>query len=118
MKKNVLIIGAGAQGNVISGVLSEAEDVGNIVLGDIDAARAREVAEFVNPDRIEGIRVDASNVEEMTSLITSGNHDLVVNATLTDFNRSILQAAVNARVHRSEERRVGKECRSRWSPYH
>ena len=23
-----------------------------------------------------------------------------------------------ARTHRSEERRVGKECRSRWSPYH
>ena len=22
------------------------------------------------------------------------------------------------RTHRSEERRVGKECRSRWSPYH
>ena len=22
------------------------------------------------------------------------------------------------RVRRSEERRVGKECRSRWSPYH
>ena len=21
-------------------------------------------------------------------------------------------------LHRSEERRVGKECRSRWSPYH
>src|SRR3712207_7605386 len=23
-----------------------------------------------------------------------------------------------ARIFRSEERRVGKECRSRWSPYH
>src|SRR2546426_10228059 len=23
-----------------------------------------------------------------------------------------------AHAHRSEERRVGKECRSRWSPYH
>ena len=23
-----------------------------------------------------------------------------------------------ARARRSEERRVGKECRSRWSPYH
>ena len=23
-----------------------------------------------------------------------------------------------ARAERSEERRVGKECRSRWSPYH
>ena len=22
------------------------------------------------------------------------------------------------RIFRSEERRVGKECRSRWSPYH
>src|ERR1041385_598692 len=26
--------------------------------------------------------------------------------------------ANNAVLHRSEERRVGKECRSRWSPYH
>ena len=25
---------------------------------------------------------------------------------------------LNRRVYRSEERRVGKECRSRWSPYH
>ena len=25
---------------------------------------------------------------------------------------------VEAEVCRSEERRVGKECRSRWSPYH
>ena len=26
--------------------------------------------------------------------------------------------ALNAQQVRSEERRVGKECRSRWSPYH
>src|SRR5256885_17103552 len=25
---------------------------------------------------------------------------------------------LSVRVQRSEERRVGKECRSRWSPYH
>ena len=24
----------------------------------------------------------------------------------------------DSRINRSEERRVGKECRSRWSPYH
>src|SRR2546430_5702285 len=29
-----------------------------------------------------------------------------------------LEAAVAVAVERSEERRVGKECRSRWSPYH
>ena len=29
-----------------------------------------------------------------------------------------LRDAVNRTITRSEERRVGKECRSRWSPYH
>ena len=29
----------------------------------------------------------------------------------TDFDKKLLE-------YRSEERRVGKECRSRWSPYH
>ena len=29
-----------------------------------------------------------------------------------------LPIAVGAITMRSEERRVGKECRSRWSPYH
>src|SRR5438093_13603466 len=28
------------------------------------------------------------------------------------------RACKPAATHRSEERRVGKECRSRWSPYH
>ena len=35
------------------------------------------------------------------------------------FKLAIKQTAVsNAESMRSEERRVGKECRSRWSPYH
>src|SRR2546430_4163633 len=35
------------------------------------------------------------------------------------FVRSPFKRAVSSYVHvRSEERRVGKECRSRWSPYH
>src|SRR2546426_11068593 len=35
--------------------------------------------------------------------------------------RDLLQRAITGRrrfAQRSEERRVGKECRSRWSPYH
>ena len=31
---------------------------------------------------------------------------------------TLMAAALAARDGRSEERRVGKECRSRWSPYH
>ena len=41
------------------------------------------------------------------------SNDLLVGAKLLE------RAATGApRQHRSEERRVGKECRSRWSPYH
>ena len=29
-----------------------------------------------------------------------------------------LEHAISGKSNRSEERRVGKECRSRWSPYH
>ena len=53
MSSRILIVGAGAQGNVISGVLSKAEDVGVLTLGDIDVERAKEVAQFVAPDKIE-----------------------------------------------------------------
>ena len=35
-----------------------------------------------------------------------------------EYNASELLAEMDFGQSRSEERRVGKECRSRWSPYH
>ena len=46
----------------------------------------------------------------------NGNHPLV-----DGVSKKSSQSQINAtiqRLCRSEERRVGKECRSRWSPYH
>ena len=43
------------------------------------------------------------------------------NFTVTDFERGRFPGGQKIPVcnkARSEERRVGKECRSRWSPYH
>ena len=37
-----------------------------------------------------------------------------INAVLNSYGISSIEEAEK----RSEERRVGKECRSRWSPYH
>ena len=34
------------------------------------------------------------------------------------FKVTAFKSELPASVYRSEERRVGKECRSRWSPYH
>src|SRR6266404_9962874 len=33
-------------------------------------------------------------------------------------NRTQMDPTLSSAQNRSEERRVGKECRSRWSPYH
>src|SRR5256885_16311011 len=50
--------------------------------------------------------------------------ELVRYATLTDFQGGVSNATSTFDINlpqyrtRSEERRVGKECRSRWSPYH
>ena len=41
---------------------------------------------------------------------------LIVGVTNDSFDRE--RGKLNVRNNRSEERRVGKECRSRWSPYH
>src|SRR5690349_14028656 len=53
----------------------------------------------------------------------------ILRSSRIDATKSLVNAIANARVKpkflinasavsRSEERRVGKECRSRWSPYH
>ena len=47
--------------------------------------------------------------------------DQPINMTPTDAIIGLLRdqaAALGFVLSRSEERRVGKECRSRWSPYH
>ena len=40
------------------------------------------------------------------------------NADTTDYDSEWRRASDARDAARSEERRVGKECRSRWSPYH
>jgi len=56
----------------------------------------------------EGASVLAVNRSEAAGLET------VAEIEAEGFEASFFQADVK----RSEERRVGKECRSRWSPYH
>ena len=42
----------------------------------------------------------------------------VISASVYSTIRRGFEQADQDRANRSEERRVGKECRSRWSPYH
>ena len=42
----------------------------------------------------------------------------VMKAMLAEFSYFMEKYFGKTSILRSEERRVGKECRSRWSPYH
>ena len=44
--------------------------------------------------------------------------DTVKKLVAMGFDVTVESGAGDASGYRSEERRVGKECRSRWSPYH
>jgi saccharopine dehydrogenase-like NADP-dependent oxidoreductase len=94
--KKVIIVGAGAQGNVICGILAKEPEVGTIMLVDRDTDRAMEVAEYINSDKISVKKVDASDKSQLLLLFKEDNYDLVVNATLMTFNRQIIEAALEA----------------------
>ena len=82
---------------------------------------------FLNPDRYNENNPDigwetadeylSGNVRDKLrdAGYTMGNIDATVADERPKLNPHIPEMK---RVMRSEERRVGKECRSRWSPYH
>ena len=62
--------------------------------------------------------------EVLAKQMPEASKALGAEVTLERINANDLQARITAAISsgsgpdRSEERRVGKECRSRWSPYH
>ena len=81
----------------------------------MEAARAKKWMQLFN----EKIQDQKAYLSDLDTPIGDGDHGgnmargmaaAVENLAAKDF--------ASAAVLRSEERRVGKECRSRWSPYH
>ena len=65
------------------------------------------VHEVTSPQAFEGLRMAGRKVRAPDKTIAVPDHNV---PTTWDREDGI--------DNRSEERRVGKECRSRWSPYH
>src|ERR1051326_2807519 len=79
---------------------------------------ARQAAHFYRTAfgfELKAYRGPETGVRDRASYLLVQNKIRFVLTTALDPDHPI---AEHVRVHRSEERRVGKECRSRWSPYH
>ena len=102
------------------------EDMSPIVIEKSESAKFYAKSEFTTKEAVDGKRVwrvesapEAANyiLQDTTEStvcfipITAGDYKLSLNAMKDGREYKEL-------VLRSEERRVGKECRSRWSPYH
>src|SRR5256885_14309870 len=59
-----------------------------------------------------------SQKKEETAMTSTGTTTHAASTTSKKSTTKKTSASTEASPARSEERRVGKECRSRWSPYH
>ena len=70
----------------------------------------------------EPLNVDWDGNELLLSDILGTDEDVIYHGIEDEIEKNLLNTAISRLAprerKRSEERRVGKECRSRWSPYH
>ena len=57
-----------------------------------------------------------TNFEDVKHFMTTYGQEVKTNSEFPE--EQIIKLRIDLIKERSEERRVGKECRSRWSPYH
>src|SRR5262245_5839633 len=107
----VIVSGAaGRMGETTSNAVEDADDME--LVGRADPSLGTSAGEFLG---VADVLVDFTTPDAAPSnvmeAIDSGVH-AVVGSTGFDLDE------LRGRVERSEERRVGKECRSRWAPDH
>jgi saccharopine dehydrogenase-like NADP-dependent oxidoreductase len=95
--KNVLVIGAGAQGGPCASILAGEPGVERILLGDIDLSLAQRATDRIDSIKVEPFKLDASN--EAQVIAAAEGTDVVINLTHLKFNDVILSAALKAGTH-------------------
>src|SRR3712207_1558054 len=69
-------------------------------------------------DRVHGLQFKADVLKATPPTGAEGIEKYLASGQMRGIGPAMAKRIVAAFGERSEERRVGKECRSRWSPYH
>src|SRR5260370_27290162 len=82
----------------------------------LDPNQKHEVRRLINELSKDKLVIVSTHILEEVHEVCTRAIIIANGRIVADETPSALEA--RSRYHRSEERRVGKECRSRWSPYH
>src|SRR5260370_12142603 len=84
----------------------------------LHVTESQQVVAPVDQLAIDDPGVLRQDVRRRSTLIDNVQHRVPAADQVVRHQHSMTTKEDTLRAHRSEERRVGKECRSRWSPYH
>jgi len=90
------------------------------------AAMGRAIGSLVVRLPVSFVRIARTNMGICLPELSDQQRELLLKEHFKSLGIGIFETAISwwgskrrvAKLARSEERRVGKECRSRWSPYH
>lgn len=91
----VIIIGAGATGSIIAKFLCDSDKIERVLVGDIDSAKARKF--LIQHPKLSFKEANAKHIEEIA--VFAAGFDLLINASLPDFNEALMQAALKAGIN-------------------
>ena len=85
--------------------------------------KSNELKDKANIERVKGMSMFIGNITSHDNKFNESIEDLKVmweniESAINAFYCNDCKKCISVKYFRSEERRVGKECRSRWSPYH
>ncbi|PTL60665.1 saccharopine dehydrogenase family protein [Paraconexibacter algicola] len=94
----ILVVGSGGVGAAVASIARHRSFFQTLVLGDLDADRARAAAARTGDDRISGVACDASDADAIVAVIEEHRATHVLNACDPRLNPPIFAAARRAGV--------------------
>lgn len=93
--KNILILGAGAQGSTVAKRMNEEANVSQIICADHDEASVLELDKSL--EKAKALKLDATKVENIVE--AAQGMDLIVNALPIKYGFNVLNTALEAKTH-------------------